>query len=343
MSRYAESYKRDNLAGPGDARPSALQIINDEDLINKLTDKTFVVTGVSSGIGIETLRALHATGAHVLGTVRSVQKGQQVADEILSSDKNGGKITLIEMDLESLESVRKAAAEILEKSGGKINGIINNAGIMAVPNAKTKDGFERQFGTNHLGHFLLFELLKDALLKNATPEYPTRVISVTSIGHKFGTPNFDDYNFENTKYDPFGSYGQSKTANIWFANYVDRNFASQNLRAVSCHPGGVHSNLASNLDMENIDPELVKAFMSEELKKYYKTPGQGAATQVYALVSKEWKDKGGKYLSDCVEQPVYGSQGLHPMLDDGYAPHAYDPAGEDRLWKDSLKLVGLSQ
>ena len=142
MSRYAEAHK--NPKGPGDARPTALQIIEDEGLTRKLTEKVFVITGVSSGIGIETLRALYATGGHVFGTVRNVPKGQKVVDEITSSTK-GGKITLIEMSMDDLSSVKKGAEEILSKTK-TINVLVNNAGIMAVPYSKTKDGFESQFG-----------------------------------------------------------------------------------------------------------------------------------------------------------------------------------------------------
>lgn len=151
MSRYMESYRRPNLAGPGDTRPTALQIIKDEGLTGALTSKVFLITGVSSGIGIETLRALHATGAHIIGTVRNLEKGQKVVDEILTEQKDG-KITLVQMDLSSFASVQAGAAEILSLSEGRLNVLIANAGIMAIPFALTTDGFESQFATNHLGH-----------------------------------------------------------------------------------------------------------------------------------------------------------------------------------------------
>jgi len=151
MSRYMESYRRPNLAGPGDARPTALQVIEDEGRTGALASKVFLVTGVSSGIGIETLRALHATGAHVIGTVRDLEKGQKVVDEVLAEQKHG-KITLVPMDLSSFASVRAGAAEILSLSGGRLNVLIANAGIMAVPLIHTADGYESQFATNHLGH-----------------------------------------------------------------------------------------------------------------------------------------------------------------------------------------------
>jgi NAD(P)-dependent dehydrogenase (short-subunit alcohol dehydrogenase family) len=149
MSRYAEVHKIGNLRGAGDARPTALQIIEDEGLSGRLSDKTFLVTGVSSGIGIDTLRALHATGAHVYGTVRSLEKGQKVVDQILSEKREGGgKIDLVELELDSFESVKKGAEDFLARSGGRLNALIANAGIMATPEGRTKDGWELQVSIN---------------------------------------------------------------------------------------------------------------------------------------------------------------------------------------------------
>lgn len=145
MSRYAEAHKVANLGGAGDARPTALQVIEDEGLIGNLSDKVFLITGVSSGLGIETLRALHTTGAHVYGTVRNLPKGQAVVDQILSEKHTGGgKISLIEMSLDSLASVRSGAADFLKKSNGQLNVLIGNAGIMACPYGLTADGFDIQ-------------------------------------------------------------------------------------------------------------------------------------------------------------------------------------------------------
>lgn len=219
MSRYAEAHKQPK--GPGDARPTAMQIVEDEGLVGKLSDKVFLVTGVSSGIGIETMRALYATGGHVFGTVRNVEKGQKAVDDVKSRTKSGGKITLIEMDNESLASVR-AAAESFLKQSKQLNILVNNAGVMATPEGKTKDGFETQFGVNHLAHFLLFQLLKPTLLASSSAEFPSRVVSVSSFGHRYGPVRFHDYNFtEKDSYDPNLSYGQSKTTNIWLANEIE--------------------------------------------------------------------------------------------------------------------------
>lgn len=356
MSRYAESYKRENLAGAGDARPTALQIIEDEGLIGKLNDKIILITGVSSGIGIETLRALHVTGAHVFGTVRNLQKGQAVVDKILSENrKGGGKIDLIEMELASFASIRKAAAEYLEKSGGRLNVLVANAGIMAVPFSLSTDGYEMQFATNHLGHFLLFQLLKDALLATATNDFPSRYVSVSSKGHGFGPVRFHDYNFEKDegqfdswvgfeekkgKYDTWAAYGQSKTANVWMANSIERHYGSQNLHATSLHPGGIaESGLAAH-----IDSAVLQSFLTPEDLRYYKSAAQGAATQVFAAVSTEWAHKGGKYLSDCIEEKSFvqrKEEGISDRHNDGYATWAYDEESEERLWRESFGLVGL--
>lgn len=346
MSRYAEAHKIPNLRGPGDARPTAIQIIQDEGLTGKLSDKVFLVTGVTAGIGIETLRALHTTGAHVYGTVRDLSRGQKVVDQILNEKlEGGGKIDLIEMELDSFDSVRKGAQDFLQKSKGKLNVLIGNAGVMATPYGKTKDGWETQFGTNHLGHFLLFQLLKDALLSSATPQFPSRYVSVTSLGHKFNSVHLGDYNYEKTQYDPWDAYSQSKTANIWMANSIERHYASQHLHATSVHPGGI---IEGSTLSKHMSEELKQSWFSDpQTQLWFKSVEQGAATQVYAAVSEEWKDKGGKYLSGCVAQPSreerYKDEGMFEFANDGYAEWAYDEEKEERLWKESFRMVGLEE
>ncbi|KAH6873974.1 short-chain dehydrogenase [Coprinopsis sp. MPI-PUGE-AT-0042] len=345
MSRYAEAHKLANLRGAGDARPTALQIIEDEGLVGKLSDKVFLVTGVSSGLGVETLRALHATGAHVYGTVRNIAKGQKVVDEILAEKREGGgKIDLVQLELDSFESIRKGAEDFLSKSGGKLNVIVANAGVMHTPYGKTKDGFETQFGTCHLGHFLLFHLLKDALLASATPEFPSRYVGVTSVGHTFGQVNFDDYNFDKTEYNGWAAYGQAKTANIWMANSIERLYGSLNLHATSVHPGSIAE--GSSLG-QHLSEDQLKMFQDPEAIRTLKSRAQGAATQVWAAVGKEWAKKGGRYLSNCTEPIGYDEkakqEGMTFMANDGYKPWAYDEAGEERLWKESFGMVGLAE
>ncbi|KAF2875661.1 hypothetical protein BDV95DRAFT_562358 [Massariosphaeria phaeospora] len=339
MSRYTSAHDPVNLNGAGDARPTALQIIKDEGLINKLSGKVFLVTGVSAGIGIETLRALHATGADVYGTVRNLAKGQAVVDRILAEKgESKGKIGLIHMELDSFESVRKGANEFLEQSGGKCNLIIANAGVMATPEGRTKDGWETQFGTNHLGHFLLFQLLKDALLASATAAYPSRFVSVTSTGHRFHSIKFDDYNFAKTPYEAWTAYGQSKTANIYLANAIERHFAARHLHATSVHPGNI---MGTGL-AQHLQPEVVAAMGLEtwEVKRTMKSAEQGAATQVFAAVGEEWRQKGGRYLQECTEE-MRKVEGVG--LEGGYASWAYDQEAEERLWRESFGMVGLEQ
>lgn len=225
---------------------------------------------------------------------------------------------------------------------GTSTGIHNNrahyvSSVMAAPEGKTKDGFETQFGTNHIGHFYLFQLLKDTILASSTAEFPSRVVSLSSVGHRFGTPRHHDYNFtEPGSYDPWAAYGQSKTANIWFSNELERRYGSRGLHSTSVHPGGIVTGLYTHVSQE----ELAAVF-TPALQLYNKNEGQGAATSVYAAVSPEWKDKGGRFLSDCVEQgPVEGDPPLGEG-GDGYKPWAYDEEGAKKLWVDSLKMVGL--
>ncbi|KAJ3007588.1 hypothetical protein HKX48_009043 [Thoreauomyces humboldtii] len=335
LTRYADAHA--NPKGADDARPSALQIVKDEGLIDKLTDKVFIVTGAASGIGIETARAIHATGARVFIACRDVTRGQAVVDAILrgAEGKGQGKLEVLEINLDSLDSVRNAVDDFKRRSN-TLNVLINNAGVMACPEGKTKDGFETQFGTNHLGHFLFFQLLKPLLLASATPEFASRVVSVSSMGHRSSPVLLDDYNFEKRAYDPWVAYGQSKTANIHFANQVERLYGEKNLHALSLHPGGIETPLQRHLD-----PSFWKKYDNPETRAYMKSTAQGAATTVWAAVGAEWANKGGKYLEDCSVSPAHGTEGINPML--GYAKHAYDPEAEKKLWQLSNRLVGFTE
>jgi NAD(P)-dependent dehydrogenase (short-subunit alcohol dehydrogenase family) len=171
-----------NPQGPGDARPAALQIITDENLVNKWADKTVLITGGSSGIGIETVRALHATGAKIFITSRYIPKANAVRDNILRMCSSNSPIEIVNMELGSLDSVRSAAAEFLSRSK-TLNLLVNDAGIMAAPYEKTKDRLESHFGINHLAHFLLASLLLPTLVYSSTPAFASRVINVSSRRH----------------------------------------------------------------------------------------------------------------------------------------------------------------
>jgi NAD(P)-dependent dehydrogenase (short-subunit alcohol dehydrogenase family) len=337
--RYHDA--NENRTGPGDSRPTAFEIIQDEGLEGKLTGKIAVVTGSSSGIGIETVRALHAAGLTVFATARKEQVLLDVLQEIeKSTPNNKSPLVPVVIDQESLASVRKGAQEILEKSGGKINLLICNAGVMATPKGKTKDGFETQFGVCHLSHFLLFSLLKSSLLAGTTPQFNSRVVTVSSIGHQRSSVNIGDYGYEEKEYEPWAAYGQAKTANIWMANEIDRRYGSRGLHALSLHPGGIETGLQKHVTNTR------SQFNHPVIESYSKSPEQGAATQVYAALSHDWEGKGGRWLSNCEEWgPIGVAAGVDiggfRIGDDGYAPWAFDLKGARQLWEDSCKMVGV--
>lgn len=320
-----------SLKGPGDARPTAQAIIDDEKLQGKLEDKTILITGCSGGLGAETARDLYTTGATLYLTVRDLEK----AEKNLADIARNPRVHFLQLDLNSLESVRACTEEFKAKSTA-LNILIGNAGVMACPEGRTADGFETQFGSNYLAHFLLFALLKPVLLTSATPEFHSRVVLVSSAAHRFSSVDFDNLNFEG-KYDPAKAYGQSKTAMIWFANEIERRFGSQKLHAFSLHPGGVATDLGRHI------PDEQKAVWAKDpyLAIYFKNPQQGAATTVLGAVSTELEGQGGKYLENCgVAGPYDPASG---MWGPGYAEWAFDTEAEQKLWAKSVELVGLQE
>ncbi|KAH7153605.1 short-chain dehydrogenase [Dactylonectria macrodidyma] len=332
MSRiapYAQQHL--NVSGPGDSRPSALKIVEDQNLKGAWSGKVVLVTGCSpGGLGPEIARAMHATGADVFITARDIRNAEVVAEDILSDGKPG-KVEILKLDLASLDAVREAARNFLKKSE-KLNVLINNAGVMACPQGTTNDGFETQFGSNHLGHFLLFQLLGPTLLASSTPGFHSRVVSVSSVAHRNGSIQFDDFHFTKSEYDPWKAYGQSKLANIYFANELERRYGSQGLHGVSAHPGGIATPLQRHV------PELGEAMRVPELAKTLKSTQQGAATIIFAGVSRELERKGGIYVEDCSEAVVTSSTSFDTP---GYSTEAFNPHAEKRLWEESLKMVGL--
>ncbi|KAK6592008.1 oxidoreductase [Botrytis cinerea] len=243
MSSYALSHE--HPSGPGDARPTAQQIIQDEGIEGQWANKTILITGCSSGLGVETARALAATGATLYLTVRDVAKTKAILGDLLQLDR----IHLLTLDLNSLASVRSCASEFLSRSES-LNILIENAGVMTTPEGRTMDGFETQIGTNHLGHFLLFQLLKPVLLASATPEFNSRVIILSSVGHRISDVHFENLNLEG-EYEPWKAYGQSKTASLWAANHIDRSFGNRGLHAFSLHPGSVNTDLSRHMSPRN--------------------------------------------------------------------------------------------
>ncbi|KAI0378948.1 NAD(P)-binding protein [Hypomontagnella monticulosa] len=334
LAPYAEVHKAPQ--GPGDARPTASQVVEDQGLIMspEWSGRVVLITGCSpGGLGPEVARAIRLTGADVFITVRDITKGQRVAQELLSDGKHG-KVEVIQMDLASLASVRAGAQEFLQKSDNKLNVLINNAGIMACPQGKTQDGFELQLGINHLGHFYLFHLLKDALIASATPSFNSRVISLSSAAHRYGKINFDDLNFEHSEYNSFAAYGQSKLATAYFSNELDRRYQSQGVRALSVHPGGIITPLSRYL------PSTKELEEHPVISKLLQSTAQGASTTVWAAVAKELEGKGGLYLDEIAEAELTPRDA--PTYSGGYGDNTFDVQAEKKLWSESLKLVGLT-
>ncbi|KAL4959675.1 NAD(P)-binding protein [Aspergillus stella-maris] len=324
--------------GPGDARPAALHIVQDTGCIGQFQGKTILVTGYSSGIGLETALALHATGADVFITARDEAKGLSALEYVRENSTGKGKIDFIMMDLDSLDSVRNGAKEFLQTSD-KLNILVNNAGIMATPYIKTIDGYERQFAVNHLAHFTLAILLLPTLISGSTQDFKSRIIQVSSSSHRYATVDLDDVHYEKRTYDPFKAYGQSKTALIWTANHLDRIYGETGVHALSVHPGGIWSGLSQYLDQSQVE----KWKKDREMGKEMKSPAQGAATTVWAAVAPAvLEGKGGIYLAEC-KVSTSSTMDQFSALDDGYSPHAFDEEKERRLWDLSMEWCGLSQ
>ncbi|GME65234.1 Short-chain dehydrogenase/reductase SDR [Neofusicoccum parvum] len=334
IAPYADLHT--TLDGPGDQRPTALRIIQDEDLIGKWTDRTIFITGANQGIGLETARALHATGATLYLGVRSIAKGEAAKASILSTSTGTGPIHLIELSLDSLASVRTAAAAFLRRSP-RLNILINNAGIMAAPHALTADGFESQLGTNHLGHFLLTSLLLPTLAASSTPSFASRVVNLSSAGHRAHADaqiDLTDLSWERRGYHAWRAYGAAKTANILHANRLDR-ACGPAVRGFSVNPGGIYTGLFRHLSEEE------KANY-EKWRTVFKSPEQGAATTVWCATAAVLEGKGGMYCEDCGEGAPADAEGVR--RDITYAPWAKgDVEAEDKLWEISEKMVGLRQ
>lgn len=294
-----------------------------------LANKRFLVTGASTGLGLETTRALAAHGATVTMAVRDLAKGGRAVATVRSTVPDAD-LELRELDLADLSSVRSFATAFLADHD-TLDVLIGNAGVMACPPAATADGFELQFGTNHLGHFLLFQLLAPALVAGA----PSRVVLLTSAGHRFGDVDLDDPSFERQPYDPWLAYGRAKTANSLCAVGIDQRYRDQGIRAFAVHPGGIHTELGRHLTEETL------GFMIERLKEApepmpWKSVPQGAATTVYAATSPELAEHGGCYLEDCHIAEVTDD----PAARTGVRAYALDPESADALWALSERLVG---
>lgn len=311
------------------AQSTALEVAAGIDL----TGKTVIVTGGASGIGIETVRALAIAGANVTIAARNLETGREVAQQI-NSEIEAVRVDVDHLDLGSLASVRAFAQRWGDRP---LNILINNAGIMACPLGQTEDGFELQFGTNHLGHFLLTNLLTPSLKRGV----PARVVVLSSSAHRRGTVDFDDPNFRTRPYHPFKSYGQSKTANALFALEYDRRYKEEGIRAFSLMPGVIATPLLRHMTPE-LHAEVGGGDAKEEGKPAvvleYKTPEQGAATTIWAAISPDLDGFGGLYLEDCnvaetITDPNTAGRGV--------MAHALDPDAAKQLWTLSEESVAV--
>jgi NAD(P)-dependent dehydrogenase (short-subunit alcohol dehydrogenase family) len=253
--------------------------------------------------------------------VRDVGRGEKAAAAIRELVP-AADLEVAELDLTSLASVRAFATAFLARHD-RIDLLINNAGVMATPRGRTAEGFELQFGTNHLGHFLLTALLAPAVLA-ATP---ARIINLSSAGHHSSDVVFDDINYERREYDKWEAYGQSKTANILFSVALEGRLGPRGVHAYAVHPGMIATRLGRHLEEGDL------ATLSERAKKQgralpsYKSTEQGAATSVWAAVAPELDGRGGMYLED-----------VH--VSEAHAPYALDAASAERLWTVSEEMVG---
>jgi NAD(P)-dependent dehydrogenase (short-subunit alcohol dehydrogenase family) len=297
-----------------------------------LSGQRILVTGVSAGLGVETARVLAAHGAHVVGAARDLAKARRATTTVHAEAANGGSLELVELDLASLASVR-ACADALVAAGQPFDLVIANAGVMATPKGTTADGFETQFGTNHLGHFVLVNRIA-ALIKDGG-----RLVNLSSAGHRYSDVDLEDPNFEHTTYTEFGAYGRSKTANILFAVEFDRRHQGRGVRATAVHPGGIQTELSRHMPQEMLDQLIasINANRPEGAPPFrFKTVPQGAATTVWSGVVAAADEVGGLYCEDChVAEPQDD-----PAIREGVRAYALDPDHAKALWAKSEAMVG---
>ena len=297
-----------------------------------LSGKRVLVTGVSAGLGVETARAMAAHGAQVIGAARDLSKAQAATEQVRAQSASGGSLRLIQLDLASLDSVRRCADGLLA-AHEPLDVIIANAGVMACPKGTTVDGFETQFGTNHLGHFVLVNRIASLLRPGS------RLVNLSSAGHRFADVDLDDPNFEHSPYAEFTAYGRSKTANALFAVEFDRRHKASGVRATAVHPGGIQTELGRYMTSE-VREKLIAEINANQPKGAapfsWKSIPQGAATSVWAACVADAEAIGGRYCEDCHIAEIVEGQGFRG----GVRPYALDPDHARALWAKSEELVG---
>jgi NAD(P)-dependent dehydrogenase (short-subunit alcohol dehydrogenase family) len=300
-----------------------------------LRGKRILVTGVSAGLGVETARALAAHGAEVTGAARDLGKAETATAQVRKDAAKGGNLELVPLDLASLKSVRRCADDLLAK-GKPFDVVIANAGVMATPFGHTADGFETQFGTNHLGHFVLINRIA-SLIRG-------RLVNLSSSGHRISNVDLADPNFEKTPYDPMVAYGRSKTANILFAVAFDRRHRGRGVRATAVHPGGIKTELGRHMgdgQLQKLVEQINKQLAAEGKGPFeWKTVPQGAATSVWAGVVAPADEVGGQYCANCQVGHIVDDNAIITAAGEGVRTYALDPKNAEALWKKSEELVG---
>lgn len=301
-----------------------------------LRDKRILVTGVSAGLGIETARSLAAHGARVVGAARDLVKAEAATTQVRKDAGNGGSFELVELDLANLKSVRTCADGLLEK-GEPFDLVIANAGVMATPFGHTADGFEIQFGTNHLGHFVFVNRIASLIRPGG------RLINLSSAGHRYSNVDMEDPNFERTPYDPFVAYGRSKTANILFAVAFDKRHRDRGVRAAAVHPGVIRTELARYTEpgrIEKLVEQINQQLVAEGKGPFqWKTIPQGAATSVWAGVVASADEIGGRYCENCHVGQIVPDHVAISGVSEGVRGYALDPSNAEVLWKKSEEFV----
>jgi len=285
-----------------------------------LSGKVVVITGGHSGIGLETTRVLAEKGASVIVGARDIEKAKSALGDMK-------RTSVLTLDLADPRSIDKFGEEVLA-AHPKLDILINNAGVMAMPETRDERGFEMQFATNHLGHFQLTCRLEAALANSVG----ARVITLSSAGHRFSAVHFDDLNFRSRPYEKWQAYGQSKTANSLFAVELDRRWRHRGIRSFAVHPGRIGE---TNLMRYMGEAELAAA--SQASPALMKTVAQGAATTVWAATSPQLAGTGGVYCADCEVAPLVDDVSKHPA---GVLSYAVDDTAARRLWELSEEMIG---
>lgn len=317
-----------------DAKSTTDDVLGDRDLHGK---RVFI-TGVSAGLGVETARALVARGAEVIGTVRDLGKAHNTTKVVRDgAEQSGGRFDIIPMDLADLSSVR-AVSDAMVAAGKPFDLVVANAGIMATPLEYTKDGFELQFGTNVLGHYVLANRLAPLMREGA------RLIVLSSNGHRFADVDLEDPNFANTPYDPWVAYGRSKTGDALLAVAFDARHRHRGVRAASIHPGVILTELIRNMEPEAFEAAFA-AMNEQHLAQGHqpfevKTVAQGVATTLWAGIVADAEMIGGRYCEDCHVGEILPDDAVVSAFSAGVRPYAMDPKRADALWEKAGELVG---